>query len=169
MSRRPPPIPSSSSSGMRNLDDGTDGWKGRPPKDIISRFDGIRYQFQRIRWFSFENTWFNKEYVQQQLICRKGKFKNGVKSHEDQFWCRYLNHSGSNLFLGIFSSWLLISSPVLTPNRPNSPSLRYFTDNSNVFNLLHKFVNLSWLGLEQVVHYIQALVDYLDLYFIFGI
>jgi len=37
--RRPPPLPSSSSSRMRNLDngtdDGTDGWKGRPPPDRL--------------------------------------------------------------------------------------------------------------------------------------
>jgi hypothetical protein len=35
----PPPLPSSSSSRMRNLDDGmddgTDGWKGRPPPDRL--------------------------------------------------------------------------------------------------------------------------------------
>ncbi len=31
----PPPLPSSSSSRMRNLDDGTDEWKGRPPPDRL--------------------------------------------------------------------------------------------------------------------------------------
>ncbi len=33
--RRCPPLPLSSSSRMRNLDDGTDGWKGRPPPDRL--------------------------------------------------------------------------------------------------------------------------------------
>jgi hypothetical protein len=77
----------------------------------------------------WQGVYAMKDMMSQQWRCRWGQYKIGDEnSPEDQFtWENQVQFPFSSCIL--FSSWLLISSPVSTKLGLTSPSLGYFKDN----------------------------------------
>jgi hypothetical protein len=129
----------------------------------------IRHYFMKLgisledfaTFYSSDKAWFFKEYEQQSRHRGKvnpklgWKIPRGLISVRKLVWSqvRQIQKLGWKIPWGLifgektslipcelFSSWLLISSPVLTTMRPNIPSLGYFRDQSGLlvsFKLVH--------------------------------
>jgi hypothetical protein len=124
----------------------------------------IRHYFMKLgisledfaTFYSSDKAWFFKEYEQQSRHRGKvnpklgWKIPRGLISVRKLVWSqvRQIQKLGWKIPWGLifgektslipcelFSSWLLISSPVLTTMRPNIPSLAYFRDQSGLWSL----------------------------------